>query len=145
MKFNRTVPSLAAAVFLGLAGILGVSGGAAASDPIMQQNGIRYSCTGIGEAKDDPIWRTFALKLAFAVQPDGALLSGVRARISDASGRVVLEVFCEDAPWLMAQLPPGRYSVDALALGKYRKQGRFAIARGRQRYVVIRFPAEAGK
>jgi hypothetical protein len=118
---------------------------AVAADEVMQQNGISYACTGIGESKDDPRWSGFALKLAYAVQPDGALLSDVTARIHDAAGRLVLDVHCPDSPWLMAQLPPGRYSVTAVALGKYTRQARFAIAGGRQRYVVIRFPAEAGR
>jgi hypothetical protein len=118
---------------------------ASADDEVMQQNGISYACTGIGESKDDPRWEGFALKLAYAVQPDGALLSGVSARIHDAAGHLVLDVHCEDSPWLMAQLPPGHYSVTAVALGKYVKQARFAISGTRQRYVVIRFPAEAGR
>jgi hypothetical protein len=118
---------------------------ARAADPVMEQNGIHYACTGIGQEKDDPRWTRFALKLAYAVQPDGALLSGVHARITDAGGRLVLDVHCEDEPWLMAQLPPGRYSVTAVALGKFTKQVRFAIRGGRQSYVVIRFPAEAGR
>ncbi|MDH3233716.1 MAG: hypothetical protein OEQ29_09305 [Alphaproteobacteria bacterium] len=118
---------------------------ARAADPVMVQNGVRYACTGIGEEKDDPRWSGFALKLAYAVQPDGALLSGVAARIRDGAGRVVLDVHCEDAPWLMAQLPPGRYSVTAIALGKFTEQARFAIRGGRQSYVVIRFPAAAGR
>lgn len=116
-----------------------------AADPVMVQNGIRYACTGIGEEKDDPRWLGFALKLAYAVQPDGALLSGVTARIHDGAGRPVLDVHCEDAPWLMAQLPPGRYTVTAIALGKFTQQARFTIRGGRQSYVVIRFPAEAGR
>jgi len=116
-----------------------------AADPVMEQNGIPYACTGIGQEKDDPRWAGFALKLAYAVQPDGALLSDVAARIHDAAGRLVLDVHCPDAPWLMAQLPPGRYSVTAVALGKYTQQARFAVGGGRQSYVVIRFPAEAGR
>lgn len=118
---------------------------ALAADEVMEQNGISYACTGIGESKDDPRWSGFALKLAYAVQPDGALLSDVTARIRDAAGRVVLDVHCPDSPWLMAQLPPGRYSVTAVALGKYTEQARFAVHGGRQSYVVIRFPAEAGR
>jgi hypothetical protein len=118
---------------------------ASAADEVMEQNGIPYACTGIGESKDDPRWAGFALKLAYAVQPDGALLSDVTARIRDAAGRLVLDVHCPDSPWLMAQLPPGNYSVTAVALGKYVRHARFSIGGGRQRYVVIRFPAEAGR
>ena len=145
MTRERSTSGVAAGMLLAIAMASAFNGKAFAADPVMQQKGISYACTGIGETKDDPRWRAFALKLAFAVQPDGALLSGVRARISDGSGRLVLDVYCEDSPWLMAQLPAGRYSVDAVALGKFRRQVRFAVAGGRQSYVVIRFPAAAGR
>ena len=143
MKTLRRATS--AALLLAVVGAPLAPRAVSAADPVMVQNGIRYACTGIGEEKDDPRWSGFALKLAYAVQPDGALLSGVTGRIHDGAGRLVLNVHCEDSPWLMAQLPPGRYSVTAVALGKFTEQARFVIRGGRQSYVVIRFPAAAGR
>ena len=118
---------------------------AAQSDPIMEHNGIRYACTGIAESADDPRWKQFPLKLVFATEPVGALLSGVRARIEAPGGGVVLEVLCPDSPWLMAGLAPGRYRVTASFEGRFVRSASITIRAGRQSYVVIRFPAEANQ
>lgn len=118
---------------------------AAQSDPIMEQNGVRYACTGIAESADDPRWKRFPLKLVFATEPVGALLSGVRARIEAPGGGVVLEVHCPDSPWLMAGLAPGRYQVTASFEGRFVRSVSITIRTGKQSYVVIRFPAEANR
>lgn len=118
---------------------------AAQSDPIMEHNGIRYACTGIAESAEDPRWKRFPLKLVFATEPVGALLSGVRARIEAPGGGVVLEVLCPDSPWLMAGLAPGRYRVTASFEGRFVRSASITIRAGRQSYVVIRFPAEANR
>lgn len=118
---------------------------AAQSDPIMEHNGVRYACTGIAESAEDPRWKRFPLKLVFATEPVGALLSGVRARIEAPGGGVVLEVLCPDSPWLMAGLAPGRYRVTASFEGRFVRSASITIRAGRQSYVVIRFPAEANR
>ena len=129
---------------------------AAQSDPIMEHNGIRYACTGIAESAEDPRWKRFPLKLVFATEPVGALLSGVRARIEAPGGGVVLDVLCPDSPWLkaavhrlvavtMAGLAPGRYRVTASFEGRFVRSASITIRAGRQSYVVIRFPAEANQ
>ena len=119
--------------------------GVAAQDQIMEQGGVRYVCTGIGESKEDPRWRAFALKLVFATEPRGALLSNVRSRISDRAGRVVLDVHCPDEPWLIAGLAPGRYRISATANGGFNRTVNIVVRPGRQTYTVIRFPSAAGK
>lgn len=119
--------------------------GVAAQDRIMEQGGVRYVCTGIGESKDDPRWHTFALKLVFATEPRGALLSNVRSRISDCAGGVVLDVHCADEPWLIAGLAPGRYRISATANGGFKKTVNIVVRPGKQTYTVIRFPSAAGK
>ena len=116
-----------------------------AQDQVMEQGGVRYVCTGIGESKDDPRWRRFALKLVFATEPRGALLSNVRSRISDRAGRIVLDVHCQDEPWLIAGLAPGRYRISATANGGFNRTVRVVVRAGRQTYTVIRFPSAAGK
>ncbi len=118
---------------------------AAQSDPVMEQNGVRYACTGIAESADDPRWTRFPLKLVFATEPVGALLSGVRARIEAPGGGVVLAVHCPDSPWLMAGLAPGRYRVTARFEGRFVRSVSITIRPGKQSYVVIRFPAAANQ
>lgn len=118
---------------------------AAQGDGVSEQNGIAYACTGTGESKFDPRWKSFALKLVYAVEPTGGLLSGVRSQIVDRAGNPVLDVFCEDEPWLMAALPPGRYRVRATALGRFVREATIVVGANRQTYVVVRFPHEAGQ
>lgn len=138
---NRFMRAALAAAILPAAYLAG--GPAAAQlDPIMEQNGVRYACTGIAESANDPRWTKFPLKLVFATEPVGALLSGVRARI-EAAGGVVLSVNCPDSPWLMAGLAPGRYRVTASVDGRFSRSVSIIIRPGKQSYVVIRFPAEA--
>ena len=116
---------------------------AAQSDPILEQNGVRYACTGIAESAQDPRWKSFPLKLVFATEPVGALLSGVRARIQAPGGGQVLAAHCPDSPWLMAGLAPGRYRVTASIEGRFVRSVSITIRAGKQSYVVIRFPAAA--
>lgn len=75
---NRFVRVALAAAILPAAYLAG-GPAAAQSDPIMEQNGIRYACTGIAESANDPRWARFPLKLVFATEPVGALLSNVQA------------------------------------------------------------------
>lgn len=54
----------------------------------------------------------YNLGLLFSVQGSGEYLSGVKVRITDASGKVFLETV-SDGPKLFAKLKPGRYLVTA--------------------------------
>lgn len=56
--------------------------------------------------------RDFRLRVMTAARGSGAYVSGVRLRIADASGRGVFDR-AVDGPWLLIDLPPGRYSLRA--------------------------------
>lgn len=93
------------------AGVDYVSGGAGAEERLAlgEQRG-RYS-----------FWLTTAqLK-------NGAYLSNIRVRIRDEEQHLVLD-HVTDGPWLMAQLPPGRYEVEAILQSE--KPARIEIQRG---------------
>ncbi|MHA1536311.1 MAG: hypothetical protein ACTSUD_02040 [Alphaproteobacteria bacterium] len=141
---NRAKQILLAAAIAPLSYLAGGPAGAQ-SDPILEQNGVRYACTGIAESAQDPRWKRFPLKLVFATEPAGALLSGVRARIEAPGGGLVLAAHCPDSPWLMAGLAPGRYRVTASIEGRFVRSVSITIRAGKQSYVVIRFPAAANQ
>lgn len=56
--------------------------------------------------------REFRLRVMTAARGSGAYVSGVRLRIADASGRGVFDGEV-NGPWLLIDLPPGRYSLRA--------------------------------
>ena len=56
--------------------------------------------------------RDFRLRVMTAARGSGAYVSGVRLRVADASGRGMFDR-AVDGPWLLIDLPPGRYSLRA--------------------------------
>ena len=106
------------------------------------RDGIKYVTGGIGiEAqerlnarKDD-----FNLKLVFTLE-QGAYIADVGVTVKDAQGRTVIEDVA-DGPFFMAQLPPGRYSIEARYDGKAVKR---TVHVGKQgtRTAYLRWPAD---
>jgi len=70
----------------------------------------------------------YSLWLTTAARRSGAYLAGARVRITEADGgkRVLEHVM--DGPWLFADLPLGRYEVEAILLDE--RTGRLEIQRG---------------
>ena len=54
----------------------------------------------------------FSLWIAAAAKKTGSYLAEVRVRITDAAGKAVLDTKL-DGPWLLVNLKPGRYAVEA--------------------------------
>lgn len=91
-----------------------LSGAPAATDEIRTRDGLRYACTGVAkDSREDPRWRDFSAKLVFTVK-GGGYLPDVMTRIEDAQGREVFVERC-DGPWLLIDLPAGRYRIVATA------------------------------
>lgn len=51
--------------------------------------------------------------LRTAIQRSGAYLSAVKVRITDLDSKKVVLEHTLDGPWLLANLPPGRYTLEA--------------------------------
>lgn len=93
----------------------------------------------------------FNLWVATVAKPSGAYLAGVALRIEDSKDASKVLDTRMSGPWLMVELPPGRYDVS----GTYRA-GRDAqpqtlttqvdVAAGAHRQAILRFdsPAEVG-
>ncbi|MEQ8817476.1 MAG: hypothetical protein RLO51_22120 [Thalassobaculum sp.] len=116
-------------------------------DQVMTRDGTRYACTGIGaESRTDPRWSGFPAKLVFAAN-DGGYLSQVATRIADGQGRTVFEVQ-DCGPWLLLDLPKGRYTVNATAHDgqgrNYESRAIMTVGAGGQTETVVRFPDLAG-
>ena len=83
--------------------------------PVRTQGNVTYVTGGIGSDE------TAAIKAAAANYPltlqfsssTGAFLASVVVKITDAGGNVVLDTTSE-GPYLLVNLEPGRYTVDAI-------------------------------
>ena len=110
-------------------------------DERVEVNGFELACTGVGdEARNDPRWRAFALRIEFANR-DAQYLSDIDVAVSDASG-ALFDVRCE-SPWLLADLPPGKYTIVGTFEGITKTVQATAPSTGQAR-IVIRFPEVAG-
>lgn len=119
------------------------AGPAEVSDRVMTYDGVEYACTGIAESRSDPRWERYPLKLVFAAA-SGDFLANVRVKVEDASGNVALQAEC-DAPWLVADLPAGRYDVTATAAGGFTETASVQVTRGKQVETTLHYPDAAAK
>jgi hypothetical protein len=121
--------------FLLLAGVLAVAGPAAAQLVLQQgAEGVRYASGGIGESERDELvlmLPDYNLKLVAAAQKSGAFISDVRLAVLDARGAKVLETTL-DGPWLVARIPPGRYTLELAHGGATQKRAVTIPAQGRR-------------
>jgi hypothetical protein len=75
--------------------------------------GVRYASGGVSDEELSALRARFpqyTLRVETAAKT-GAHLAAVQARILDARGRALLEHQME-GPWLLAQLPPGKYTLE---------------------------------
>jgi hypothetical protein len=112
---------------------------ARADDEEKTYKGVAYACAGVGDSKDDPKWKVYPLKLMFTAG-SRAYVSQVEVSLQDASGAEVLKVSC-DAPWLLAKLKAGTYSVTARAEGGGTKTAKVTVGAAGQSELAIRFPS----
>jgi hypothetical protein len=103
-------------------------------------NGIPVACTGVGEAKLNPHWKTYGVLVEFS-GPGGELLGDETLRITDAKGDPVVSIACE-GPWILLTLPPGTYRVEGRLTGTDAKPqtGYFKPSHGGQSRLELSFP-----
>jgi hypothetical protein len=117
---------------------VGVARGAlCAPDPEQTSGGIRYACAGVSEeSRTDPRWSGYPVKLVFAAA-DGGFLGDVSVTIAGTGGEV-FSARCL-SPWLLVDLPPGRYEVEAVARQSHRQTFPLAVGAGAQTERTTRF------
>jgi hypothetical protein len=109
-----------------------------APDPEQTSGGIRYACAGVSEeSRTDPRWSAYPVKLVFAAA-DGGFLGDVTVTIAGAGGGEVFSAHCL-SPWLLVDLPPGKYEVEAVARQSYTQTFPLAVGPGRQKEHTTRF------
>jgi hypothetical protein len=115
----------------------GIARGAlSAPDPEQTYGAIRYACAGVSEdSRTDPRWSSYPVKLVFAAA-DGGFLGDVTVRIADSTGA---EVFATLAPWLLVDLAPGTYKVEAVARQSQTQSFALTVGAGRHMERTTRF------
>ena len=111
-----------------------------AGDPILEANGIKYACAGVGKAsRSDPRWPAFPVRLEFAAA-NGDFLGDPDVTITDGTGKLVFQAKC-NGPWVLIELPAGSYNVHATGQkGQYAKDFDLAVKGGGQTKKTIRLP-----
>jgi hypothetical protein len=113
-------------------------------DTPVRMGGVDAVCTGIGEGKNDPRWRTYPIRIEFA---DSAAhyLAGARVSVSDVAGTSLAQFDCSGA-WVLLNVPRGLYSVNAklLSVSAAPASAKFQPPQTGQTRVVLRF-AVAGQ
>lgn len=108
MRVARVFSALAMAAFLG-------AGAANAMTEAKTAQGEPYVSGGVALEEREALnarRADFSLWLATAAKKTGSYLADVRVKVADANGKTVLEAKL-DGPWLLVNLQPGRYTVEA--------------------------------
>jgi hypothetical protein len=121
--------------------LLLATAGASAALPDRGIGGVPFVDGGIG-LEDvrlmDAQRSVYALALRTAALRSGAYLADVHLRITDLAGVVVFERQMQ-GPWLLIDLPPGRYEIVGVHEGVVERQTVFIPAHG-HRDAVMYFP-----
>lgn len=105
-------------------------------------NGLDLVCTGVGEdARNDPRWTAYPVRIEFA-NATAQYLSDVVLAVATPGGKQLFEVTC-DSPWILANLPPGKYVLAATYDG-FTKNEKFTSPRAGQARFVVRFTEVPG-
>lgn len=83
----------------------------------------------------------FSVSVLTAAKGSGAHLAGVRVRITDSSGMPVLETEM-DGPYLLVDLLPGKYNLEAVNEGETQKRV-LTVRQGAAQRVVLYFKSDA--
>ena len=105
------------------------------ADEPTEVGGIKLACTGIGDdAKHDPRWRTYAMRMEFA-NAAAEYVSDVVVSVAKPGGETLFTVHC-DSPWVLADLEAGEYELAATFDGQKKAQTFKAPKTGQTRLVV---------
>ncbi len=124
------------------AAILILPGWAPAADvdlpvPIQKYDAIRYYSLGVGIEERRQLPQLYPLKLVFSTDR-GHMLCGAEVTVR-AGGKIVFRGRAENGPWLVIDLPPGRYDIEAVQDGKARSSNGIRIAPGKKRTVMLKW------
>lgn len=122
----------------------GTLGSALASEEGITASGRRYASGGVSDEEQVALYGKrgdYSLWIVTAARGSGAWLADVQVRIEDERRHVVFDKALA-GPWLMIDLPLGRYEVQARRNGEVQRQAT-TIHRGDHHQAFFYFPVEA--
>jgi len=100
--------------------------------------GVETVCTGIGEGKNDPRWKTYPIRVEFA-DANAHYIAGAHVVLSGADGATMAELDCSGS-WVLFKMQRGLYSVTG-RIGTETAIAKFQTPITGQMRVVLRFPS----
>lgn len=79
------------------------------------KNGVKFVTGGVGAGEQAALkehYSDFGLMLVNAAKKSGAYVADVDVKVRDAKGNEIIDT-TTNGPWLLADLPAGRYTVEA--------------------------------
>ncbi len=113
--------------------------------PVQNQGEIVFMTGGIGQNESHAILKEgkkwpLMLELAKAGMTQAVYISNVQIAIRDASGSTVLETMSK-GPYLLAKLPPGKYSLDATYEGSTLHRDLYLQEKEDHKKITLLWPA----
>ncbi len=107
------------------------------------QGSVTFVSGGIGRDESEAMKRaasrySLSIEMSSSGGPRAEYVAGVKVDIRDQRGNTVLSTTSE-GPFLLANLPPGQYSIDATWNGNS-QQRKVAVAAGAHPRVILSFP-----
>lgn len=123
-----------------VAGLLAVPAfaGPLPMDVPVTSGSVETVCTGIGEGKNDPRWKTYPIRVEFA-DASAHYIAGAHVALTGADGTTMAELDCSGA-WVLFKMPRGLYSVMG-RIGTETASAKFQTPMTGQMRVVLRFPS----
>ena len=105
--------------------------------PLQQYESVRYYSGGVGIEERRQLPQRYPLRVVFATDR-GPLLCNADVTIS-AKGTTVFRGRAENGPWLVVDLAPGTYDIQAVQDGKTKSAKGVIVAAGKRRTVVMKW------
>jgi hypothetical protein len=100
---------IAGGAVLALVLIEGAAAGPIPMDTPVSMGGIETVCTGIGDGKNDPRWKTFPVRVEFA-NASAQYVAGAHVTLSDVAGTTLADFDCSGS-WVLFRMARGLYTV----------------------------------
>ncbi len=100
--------------------------------------GISYYNGGVGLDERARLPQEYTLKIVLATE-EGLYLNDAEVRVIDAGGDEVFRVRADNGPWLIADLGPGTYTIEATLEGRSSTPRKVTVKAGSKTVATLRW------